>query len=730
VTKLFNNFVNTNGVISYCIAFLFCLVMVFTLDIFSVYSQDNPNQLPTFSKANEKVDREELLRVMESIDGLEDEFVLLIDQYVSIASKVEEKARKAPSIVSIITAREIEDMGARTLAEVLRTVPGFDILKAADFGTVLTGSRGVRNAVNRVKVMIDGHSLNNPFNEEPAAFFDDLNIKNAKQIEIIRGPGSALYGANAFMAVINIVSREAVDINGIGVSSGFGSYDTQEYSVQFGKRLKGIDIVGFADFFNTNGISETIKKDITSGQPFSNVPGDTDDGRNKLDLYLKSSYKNINFIAKYLNKDKEPFVGPNFVLTNDGEDHFNYAMGELNYQFDVSDKITIKPRVYYDQYDIEFFIEPFPDGFVIPEDLDGDGDIEEFPNGMITNGKTTNRRLGSEIQINYNILDNNKVTLGFDYKWERQDNVTLHSNFSPVTNASLGSIHNVSDTNWLRRVYRQVWAIYLQDKWDISDKIAFTFGVRHDHYSDFEGTTNPRIGFVWDFAKDYTLKLLYGQAFRAPNFSELYAENNPVRVGNTDLKPETIRTYEIELAYNVRNGLSVKTDYFYNVIRGEIELVPTNDIFTVWDNHRDSNIQGIEFEAKADLSDYWPDAYAFANYTYQDAESKGDPLPDVPKHKGNVGINAGITKHLNANLHAFVSGSRIREEADARDDSPGYTLLNLTLKAKNFYKEMWIKTSMDNLLDKKYDDPTPINTIPTDIPRPGRTFFIELGYDF
>ncbi len=82
-----------------------------------------------------------------------------------------------------------------------------------------------------------------------------------------------------------------------------------------------------------------------------------------------------------------------------------------------------------------------------------------------------------------------------------------------------------------------------------------------------------------------------------------------------------------------------------------------------------SNLQGIEFETKADLSNYWPDAYAFANYTYQDAESRGDPLPDVPKHKGNIGLNLGITKYLNTNISAFISDSRTRAEDDSRDDS-------------------------------------------------------------
>ena len=277
---------------------------------------------------------------------------------------------------------------------------------------------------------------------------------------------------------------------------------------------------------------------------------------------------------------------------------------------------------------------------------------------------------------------------------------------------------------------RQVWAIYLQDKWDITDDLGITLGLRHDHYSEFEGTTNPRIGIVWDFMDNATLKLLYGQAFRAPTFRELYTVNSTVNLGNPDLKPETIRTYEAGLSYRFASTFTTNVNYFFNVIRDEIGREAKGDPSEprLFVNEGGSNIQGVEFSLKADLKKYWPGAYVFANYTYLDAESKGDPLPDVPKHKGNVGVNFEITKYLNANLHAFISDDRVREQDDERDDSPGYALLNLTLIAKEFFNDLKIKASLNNLLDKDYNDPSPINTLPDDLPRPGRNFFIEFEY--
>ncbi len=120
---------------------------------------------------------------------------------LEIASKKEEDINKAPSIVTVIMAKEIEDMGARTITDVLRTVPGFDIVKDAAIGFEEVGTRGVQRSSEGIKVYIDDHSINSPLDGQAFIFFDDLSLRNVKRIGVIRGPGSALYGANTFSTV-------------------------------------------------------------------------------------------------------------------------------------------------------------------------------------------------------------------------------------------------------------------------------------------------------------------------------------------------------------------------------------------------------------------------------------------------------------------------------------------------------------------------------------------------
>ncbi|MBT6053222.1 MAG: TonB-dependent receptor, partial [Candidatus Scalindua sp.] len=212
-----------------------------------------------------------------------------------------------------------------------------------------------------------------------------------------------------------------------------------------------------------------------------------------------------------------------------------------------------------------------------------------------------------------------------------------------------------------------------------------------------------------------------------PSFQELFLTNNSVKVGNPNLDPEKINTFEAGLGYNFTSHIRGNINYFFNRIRDRI-IVDTGNP-KQFQNGAGARIQGVEAELKADLGN---DNYVFTNYTFQDAEEtrNRNRLPDVPVHSGNIGINAGFWKYANANLTTLLSGPRPREDGDTRRDIPAQALVNLTLIGKNFVDNFEIKGSIFNLFDKSYDDPAPKNTVPTDYPQPGRSFIIELRYQF
>jgi iron complex outermembrane receptor protein len=209
----------------------------------------------------------------------------------------------------------------------------------------------------------------------------------------------------------------------------------------------------------------------------------------------------------------------------------------------------------------------------------------------------------------------------------------------------------------------------------------------------------------------------------------MFITNQPAIEGNEDLDPETIRTYEVGLSYQFNKHITSSINYFYNDIEDLIVLriLPTTQGTSRFENFGDAHIQGIEMETKVDIT---KGNYVFMNYTFQNPEdNRGNDLPFVAQHYGNFGVNVHYWKYINTNLSTFVSGTRSREQDDPRDDLPAYALLNLSIIAKEFFKTMEIQGTVFNLLDKDYSDPGP-ESIPEDFPRPGRTFFVGLSYQF
>ncbi|MCF6154553.1 MAG: TonB-dependent receptor [Candidatus Brocadia sp.] len=231
------------------------------------------------------------------------------------------------------------------------------------------------------------------------------------------------------------------------------------------------------------------------------------------------------------------------------------------------------------------------------------------------------------------------------------------------------------------------------------------------------------------FLKKASLKLLYGEAFRAPTFNEMFTRGQTALQGNEDLDPETIRTYEIGLSYQFNKYITSSVNYFYNDIEGLIvlRLSESNPNTQRFENFGDARVQGIEMETRVEIM---KDNYIFMNYTFQNPEdNRGNDLPSTAQHYCNFGVNAHYWKYINTNISTFVSGKRSREAGDPREDLPAYALVNLSVIGKEFFKTMEVQGTVFNLLDKDYSDPGPVS-IPDDLPRPGRTFFVGLSHQF
>lgn len=699
-------------------ALIACLSVITILGANSrVQGADEPVAPPTQVLAqNSQGDARDLLMFFE-------------EQDLVTATKHATSLRKAPAIATIITADEIRNMGARNLEDILKMVPGFGV-STNEWGTHMIEVRGIRTGTSeKILVMIDGHSLNRNTNGSATVYnvANKLPVEKIKQVEVIRGPGSALYGNSAFVATINIITRNAEEINGLEVKGGGGSFDSFKGNLvggsAFGDKLT---VSGSLDHYQTSGAKLTIDADAVAGAPFSRSPGKTDLRSRQTEAFLKVGYGDLTFRSHFQTQKERYYIGLASALTDDSYGDLDNYWGELAYNTRIAEGLSTTLKLNYDYYGQAEgqLAKLFPNSANI-----GTG---QFPEGMIGKPMLKNRTIGSELQFDWDMFKGNHLIAGVAYEEIRQYDVKQQANFNPQTFAPLSSVQDVA--NWNKDVTRQIFATYLQDEWQLPAKVNLTAGLRYDNYSDFGDTVNPRGGLVWSFLENADLKLLYGQAFRAPNFQELYNINNPIVVGNPDLKPERIQTYEAGLAWRLNRYFAANVNYFFSTIKDQIGWVPSTVPGTpaVNANIGKTETQGVEVGANGAVGS---DLYWKLSYTWQDPRDAATDkrLPYVPSQRANGSVNYALTKYLNLHSDVIWTGARPRAAGDIRPEMPDYATVDLAVTLKNFFKTMEIQATVRNLFDKHYDDPDTsgaLNKVPGDFPREGISGFVTASYRF
>ncbi|MCU7923323.1 MAG: TonB-dependent receptor [Candidatus Thiodiazotropha sp. (ex Dulcina madagascariensis)] len=628
---------------------------------------------------------------------------------IYLATKTPKRLVKAPAIATVITAEEIRNMGARTLAEILKIRAGIILRSAKDLsiGYETIEVRGVSSFTSEnILLLIDGHRASTINYGGSGGTFSEMFVENIKRIELIRGPGSALYGNSAFVATINVVTKDAAEVDGLQVLAGAGSFNTRHGNLLFGKEHSGLEIAGHFDYLQNDSPELRVEQDALG------MSGVTENWRERYDAGLNVAYGNFDFKGRYVSRKAGAYIGVVNALNDESDIEFSHLFGELSYKRQANDQLDLLVKAYADWFTFRAAWELFSEG-VRPG----------FPDGMLGTPERKERTFGVELQLDYAPLDYHTITMGAQYEYKKQYDVKAAANFNPVTGAPLDSMQDISSwANYNKNEDRSIAALYIQDIWEMTPTLEGTFGIRYDHYSDFGDTVNPRAALVWGFMKEANLKLLYGSAFQAPNFEQLYNINNPAHTGNPDLDPEKVRTYEASVGYFPKN-LLLNLTYFHSDFK---DLIIWKDGLA--QNSSQWTIDGIEVEAKADFRS----ASYYANYTWQDPreDDTGERLPETPDSYGNIGFNWELNRYLNLNANLLMVGARSRADTDTRSELAGYEVVDLTLIGKNFFGTAEIRASIHNLLDEEYADPAPVNTVASDFPREGISFMVDLSYKF
>ncbi|MDD5329226.1 MAG: TonB-dependent receptor [Sulfuricella sp.] len=649
--------------------------------------------------------------------GTEEEELALIygdNSTVSIATGASQPLRRAPAVASVITAEDIAAIGATTLAEVLETVPGMHVSRASIRYTPLFVIRGIGGGGQtnpQVLMLQNGIPVTTMYNGDRGSAWTGVPLENVARIEVIRGPGSALYGADAYAGVINVITRTAGDAPGTTAGVRAGSFDTQDAWVRHGGKWGAADVAAYLRVGSTDGIKETI------GTKTVPAPGPLNTGYDAVDGSLNLSLDKWRFRANYKLRDRlQTGAGISSALDPDSFGRAEEVAGDLSW----TDPAFARDWAVGASAAYLYYAFTYPTNVVLlPPSV-------KPPDGLIGGPNQWERQLRLSGNATYTGFAGHSLRLGLGHDDLDLYKAKTYKNYIFVAGVPtvVGPVADYSDTDpHIRPHQRRVDYLYAQDEWRFARDWTLTAGLRRDNYSDFGGTTNPRLALVWEAAYDLTAKLLYGRAFRAPSFNELYG-NNPVANGDPGLRPETINTLEAALSWQARKDTQVNLSLFSYQAKNMIRLVGTS-----WANAAAQHGGGMELEAVWDAS---RNLRLTGNYSYQKSidEATGQDAGYAPRHHGYLRADWRFSPDWSAHGQLNWVADRARAPGDARPPVPDYRTMDVTLRTAAKKPDRWdIAVSVRNLFDAQVLEPSlfPVQ-IPGDLPQAGRSAWVQLSH--
>lgn len=648
--------------------------------------------------------------------GDEDEDLALAygdKSFVTIASGTRQPIARAPSVATVVTAEDIAAIGAADLDEVLETVPGLHVSRSPIGYNPIYTMRGIHTQYNpQVLMLVNGIPITGVFVGNRSQIWAGMPVENIARIEVIRGPGSALYGADAFSGVINIITKTAADINGTELGLRAGSFKSRDVWVQHGGTWGGFDVATYLRVGATDGQRQIISADALSGTPFSLAPGPVNLGRDAIDARLDLARDKWRLRAGFQQRDNvKTGAGVASALDPKGRNFGERISADLTWQdpnFGRDLDVTVQASYLHitEQSDLTLY----PPGYL------------GLPDGMIGNPYKWERHLRLNLSAAYTGLQSHKLRFGAG---TQDDDLYRIRDSNNYTLPLFGTVQDVTDSApFIRPHSRRVNHVYVQDEWAFARDWYLTAGVRHDQYSDFGGTTNPRVALVWETAYNLTSKLLYGRAFRPPSFAELYNINNPVLLGNPNLKPETNESVELAFAWQAASTLQANLNLFRYRMK---DILRVDNSFTMQNAGRQRG-QGMEVELAWDAS---RSLRLSGNYAHQRSidEATNQDAGNAPRHHVYARADWRFMPGWTLNAQVNHVADRRREPSDTRPAIADYHTVDLTLRKQKWKKDWDFAFTVRNLFNADAREPSPApGLIANDLPLAPREWRFEVRH--
>jgi iron complex outermembrane receptor protein len=598
----------------------------------------------------------------------------LLDIEVTTASKFPQKTLEAPAATTIVTRADIKDYGYRTLADVLRSARGF--YTSYDRNYEYVGVRGFGRPSDynsRMLLLVDGYRVNETIYDAAAIgteFFLDVDLID--RVEIVRGPGSSVYGSNALFGVVNVITKSGRDYDGLEASGEYAGFDTNRERVTLGKKhANGAEWMLSGTHYDRQG-GDLFYPEFDSPATNNGVAQRLDGDRYN-HAYGKLSYAGFTLAGAYSERIKDLSAASFGTLFNNPQSQTSDSqrMLDLKYYRALDGSLDVSGHLYYGGY---FYDGVYPYDR-LPATVNKDFSYAEW--------------WGAEIR-GVKRYDAHKLVLGGEYQDNfRQDFINYDDNPYALYLDSRNSSYR--------------YGFYAQDEIDFGYGVLFNAGLRYDYYSVSGDAINPRLALIWSPRQNTALKLLYGTAFRAPNDFELVYGDGITSKSNPALQPEEISSYEFIAEHYLQPNFRLTLDVYRNEIDSLINLTTDPaDGLEMFTNLGQAETVGAELEAERLWDNGMRLRSSYAWQRTQDGES-GEVLSNSPEHMAKLNLSAPLWRDmLRGGLELQYTGLRNTLSGGATD---GYWLANLTLLGEQLAPGVDVSASVYNLFDQHYSLP-------------------------
>ena len=612
----------------------------------------------------------------------------LMNIKVTTATKREQLIDKVPATVRIITEKEIQERAYHSLEDVLKDLPGFQFRNILGFNSY-TFQRGAPSQNNLILVMIDGVQINEL---NSGGFYGGYhyNLQNIKRIEVVYGPSSALYGTNAISGIINLITKDAEDGPRAEASLTTGSFGTLFGDV--GWRLKPENLPFSATF--SAFYKQTEKADLGGTKGDNNWSENMENFENDYGFDSKIKYKNT--ILGLTLQDKQASRTTNYkslgtnYLDYGTNFHIRFLNAYLSNLYTKKPSWSLKSQIYYrnstvmDNTIAYITTDTGQVGYYRPNSLIGLEEKFDYEGGskanLVAGIVMEAEQLASDFSITYS--DDPEKAPAKPEEPDYENNTLI--------------------------------SFYVQTQYKFWELVEMTAGARLDQSSYYGTILTPRLSFVYSH-KNYTGKLLYTEAFRAPR-----PWDYNWGIGNPDLKPERMKS--IELANNLNFNQRLRCDFslFHNQI---YDMLIEKD--SCWVNAERINTNGLELNL-----DYRRKKMQLnLNYTFTDSKfSDGKQVPEIARHGFNAGVTYSLLTNLNVNLRGNYLSRRKNPVFISTTKShyvDPYFVLNSVINY-NPIPNLKLQIAVNNLLNARYYHTS--NRPPERYRQPQRVFLFKLGY--